>query len=280
MTPWPASSNTSNLFPNSVLFEGIINARDLGGIRIGDKTVKSGLLLRTANLYGATPKDLLRLQEEFHLRRIFDFRSQPEAQLQPDVDIPGATYLLLPTLDVSAEQQSGEAMPEEMWVNLEKHIVRLSFMKLFQEKGRALYPSLAFSEFSQLQYATFLNLILETEEGGVLWHCSQGKDRTGMGAALLLAALGADRETIIRDFDRSNDAYRPLVEKLCADVEAAGGGEQEKEVVRAFMGVSVHNFSRTLDMIEERWGSLQQYLQDQMEVGPEECRRLRERYLA
>ena len=261
------------------MFEGIINARDLGGIRIGEKTVKSGLLLRTANLHTATPKDLMRLQKEFHLRRIFDFRSAPEAHLQPDLDIPGATYLLLPTLDTSAEAESGEALPEEMWVNLEKHIVRLSFMKIFQEKGRELYPSLAFSEFSQLQYATFLNLILETEEGAVLWHCSQGKDRTGMGAALILAALGADRETIIKDFDRSNDAYRPLVEKLCADVEAAGGSDQEKEVVRAFMGVSVHNFNRTLDLIQQRWGSLQKYLEDQMAIGPEECKRLQQRYL-
>lgn len=262
------------------MFEGIINARDLGGIRIGGKTVKSGLLLRTANLHTATPRDLARLQEEFRLRRVFDFRSEPEAQLQPDLEIPGATYLLLPTLDTSVEKESGEAMPEEMWVNLEKHIVRLSFMKLFQEKGRDLYPSLAFSEFSQLQYATFLHLILETEDGAVLWHCSQGKDRTGMGAALILAALGADRETIIRDFDRSNDVYRPVVEKLCADVEAAGGGEAEKEVVRAFMGVSVNNFNRMLDMVEQRWGSLQQYLWEQMEIGPQECGLLQERYLA
>ena len=166
-----------------------------------------------------------------------------------------------------------------MWLDLPKHIVRLSFTKLFQEKGRELYPSLAFSEFSQLQYATFLNLILETEEGAVLWHCSQGKDRTGMGAALILAALGAGRETILRDFDRSNDAYRPLVNRLCADVEAAGGGEEEKEVVRAFMGVSVNNFRRTLDRIEGEWGSMSAYLDQQMGIGPEECRRLRERYL-
>ncbi len=262
------------------MFEGIVNARDLGGIRIGEKTVKSGLLLRTGHLHDATQSDCTRLREEFHLKRIFDFRSEPEAQLQPDPDISGASYLLLPTLDTSAEKLSGEAIPEGMWVNLEKHIVRLSFMNLFQEKGRELYPSLAFSEFSQLQYATFLNLILETEDGAVLWHCSQGKDRTGMGAALILTALGADRETILRDFDRSNDTYRPLVKKLCAEVEAAGGGETEKEVVRAFMGVSVRNFDHTLDLIEKNWGSLQLYLEEQMEIGPEECARLQERYLA
>ena len=262
-----------------MMFQGIVNARDLGGIRIGDKVVRSGLLLRTGHLHDATPDDIRRLQEEYHLRRIFDFRSVPEAALQPDVEVPGAEVIQLPTLDVAAEQARGDIIPDETWLNLPRHIVRLSFTQLFQEKGRSLYPSLVLSEFSQLQYATFLNLILETEEGAVLWHCSQGKDRTGVGAALLLAALGADRETIVQDFDRSNDTYRPLVERLCADVEAAGGGEAEKEVVRAFMGVSVRNFCHALDVIETNWGTLGEYLEEQMAIGPAECARLRERYL-
>lgn len=261
------------------MFEGIINARDLGGIKIGNKTVKHGLLLRTAHLHDATDEDVRRLVEEFHLKRIFDFRSIPEASLQPDRPIAGTDYLALPTLDLSHEKETEEAIPEETWIDLPKHIVRLSFMKMFQEKGRQLYPSLALSEFSQLQYATFMNLVLETEEGAVLWHCSQGKDRTGMGAALVLGALGADRATILADFDRSNDAYRPLVEKLCADVRAAGGGEEEQEVVRAFMGVSVKNFSHALDLIDANWGSIQGYLEEAMEIGYDECLRLQARYL-
>lgn len=261
------------------MFERIVNARDLGGIRIGGKTVKSGLLLRTAHLHDASDSDVKRLQEAFHLRRIFDLRSAPEASMQPDREIPGAEAILLPTLDISAEKESGDAIPQETWLDLSKHIVRLAFMKMFQELSRDLYPSLVLSEYSQLQYASFLNLLLETEKGAVLWHCSQGKDRTGIGAAFILAALGADRETIVRDFDRSNDTYRTQVEKLCADVKAAGGGETELEVVRAYIGVSVKNFIRTLDIIDERWGSISNYLQEQMEFGPEECRRLQERYL-
>lgn len=262
-----------------MLFEGIINARELGGIRIGGQTVRRGLLLRTAHLNQATDADVRRLQEEFRLRRIFDFRTPRESALQPDRPVPGAEHILLPTLDVEAEKQSGEAIPDEMWIDLPKHIVRLSFMEMFRKKGMELYPSLVLSEFSQLQYATFLNLILETEDGAVLWHCSQGKDRTGMGAAFILAILGAGRETIVRDFDRSNEIYRPLVERFCAEVRAAGGGEQEEETVRAFMGVSVKNFNRALDLIEKRWGSLLNYLDETMEIGPEEVRRFRERYL-
>ena len=262
-----------------MLFEGIINARDLGGIRIGDKTVRKGLLLRTAHLNQATDEDIRRLQEEYHLKKIFDFRTLQEGALQPDREVPGALHYSLPTLDVAEEQKSGKAIPDEMWIDLSKHIVRLSFMKIFQEKGRQLYPSLVMSEFSQLQYASFLNLILETEDGAVLWHCSQGKDRTGIGAAYILAILGADRETIVRDFARSNEIYLPLVEKFIAKVRDAGGGEDEEDTVRAFMGVSVRNFNRALDMIEARWGSIPHYLEDTMEVRPEDVKRFRERYL-
>lgn len=262
-----------------IRFDGIINARDLGGTRIGSKTVRDGLLLRTAHLHNASDNDVLRLCSDYHLRRIFDFRSSPEASLEPDRDIPGAQHILLPTLDTSAEEKTGEAIPEEMWLDLSKHIVQLSFTRFFKAKARSLYPSLILSEFSQLQYATFLNLILETTEGAVLWHCSQGKDRTGIGAALILAALGADRATIVEDFDRSNDTYRPLVEKLCAEVEKAGGGEEEKDVIRAFMGVSVRNFQHGLDVIEANWGTLILYMEEQMGITQEDLLVLRERYL-
>ena len=261
------------------LFKSIVNARDLGGIRIGDKTVRAGLLLRTAHLHDVSEEDIQKLENHYHLKRIFDFRTYPEASMQPDQTIPGAEHLLLPTLDVEAEQQTGDAIPDEMWLDLSKHIVRLSFTKLFQEKARNLYPSLVLSEFSQLQYATFLNLILQTEEGAVLWHCSQGKDRTGIGAALILGALGASREAIVQDFDRSNDSYRPLVEKLCADVEAAGGRDEEKEVVRAFMGVSVKNFCHGLDVLEANWDSIPGYLEEQMGIDQEDLQKLRNRYL-
>ena len=261
------------------MFEGVVNARDLGGIRIGDKTVRHGLLLRTAHLNEATDDDIRRLSEDYHLKKIFDFRTVQEASYQPDRAIPGAEHILLPTLDLEAEKRSGEAVPQEVFLNLPAHIVKLSFTRLFQEKARQLYPSLIISEFSQLQYASFLNLILETEEGAVLWHCSQGKDRTGIGAALMLGALGADKAAIVQDFDRSNDSYRPLVEKLCAEVEAAGGGEEEKEVVRAFMGVSVRNFSHALDVIDANWGSIPGYLEETMGIMDDDLAVLRRRYL-
>ena len=261
------------------MLEGVINARDLGGIRIGGKTVRKGLLLRTGHLNEISDESVRHLSEDLHLKKIFDFRTMQEAAFQPDREIPGARHILLPTLDIEAEKRSGEAVPQETFLNLPDHIVKLSFTPLFQQKARQLYPSLVLSEFSQLQYATFLNLILETEDGAVLWHCSQGKDRTGIGAALILGALGADTETIVADFDRSNDAYRPLVDSLCAQVEAAGGSEEEKDVVRAFMGVSVKNFRYALQLIDANWGSIPGYLEEAMGITDDDLAVLRARYL-
>ena len=261
------------------MLEGVINARDLGGIRIGGKTVKPGLLLRTGHLNEVSDESVRHLSQDLHLKKIFDFRTLQEAAFQPDREIPGAEHILLPTLDVEAEKASGEAVPQETFLNLPAHIVQLSFTRLFQQKARQLYPSLVLSEFSQLQYATFLNLILETEEGSVLWHCSQGKDRTGIGAALILGALGADTETIVEDFDRSNDVYRPVVDKLCAQVVEAGGGEKEMDVVRAFMGVSVKNFRYALKLIDANWGSIPGYLEEAMGIMDDDLAVLRARYL-
>ena len=83
-----------------------------------------------------------------------------------------------------------------------------------QELARQLYPAIITDPRSQEYYGRFLRTVLEAE-GGVLWHCSQGKDRAGLASAFVLAALGADRETIVADFDLSNDRVMPRRSRSC-----------------------------------------------------------------
>lgn len=264
----------------TVFFDNIVNARDLGGlVGAGGKQVRSRCLLRTAHLHDATDDDLQRLKDEYNLRRIFDFRSLGEADFLPDRDVEGASNHLLPTIDMRAEKATGYAIPQEAFLDLENHVVNYSFYPEVQRMAANMYPSLIRSEFSQLQYATFLRLIVETPDGGVLWHCFQGKDRTGWGAAFVLAALGVQREEIIEDFDRSNDAYRDLVNRLNDDVIKRGGGEAEMDVVQAFMGVSTGNFRTTLDLIDREYGSMNDYLKNQLFLTKDDISLLRERYL-
>jgi len=264
-----------------IVFDNIVNARDLGGmIGAGGRAIRSHRLLRTAHLHDATDADIERLKQEFNLCRIFDFRSLGEFQAIPDRDIEGVQHHLLPTIDMRAEQQTGRPIPEEAFLELDRHIVNYAFYPEVQMMARNMYPSLICSEFSQLQYAAFLRLIVEApEDGGILWHCAQGKDRTGWGAAFILSALGVDRETIIADFDRSNDAYRELVARLNEDILAHGGGEAEMDVIQAFMGVSTKNFRRTLDLIDHEFGGMLPYLHNQLFLTKEDIQLLRKRFL-
>jgi len=264
-----------------VLFDNIVNARDLGGMTgAGGKTVVPRRLLRTAHLHDASPADLQRLHDEYNLVKIFDFRSFGEAEALPDQAVNGAEHHLLPTIDLSAEKVTEQPIPQEAFLDLEKHIVNYSFYPEVQTMAARMYPSLIRSEFSQLQYATFLRLIVEApEDGGILWHCFQGKDRTGWGAAYILFALGVEREAIIEDFDLSNAAYRSLVARLYADIEARGGGEAEKEVVLAFMGASTPNFIRTLDLIDREFGGMMNYLHEQLFLTHDDIMLLRRRFL-
>lgn len=264
----------------TVLFDNIVNARDLGGMPAAEgRTVRPHCLIRTAHLHDATDNDIKRLIDEYKLKLIFDFRSLGEAQFLPDREVMGATPHLLPTIDMSEEKLTGQAIPQEAFLDLENHIVAYSFYPEVQQMAADMYPSLIRSEFSQLQYATFMRLIIEAEEGGVLWHCFQGKDRTGWGAAFLLSALGVDRDAIIQDFDLSNRAYTDLVNRLCNEIAAQGGGDAEMDVVKAFLGVSTKNFKRTLNIIDQEFGGMMNYLKNQLFLTKEDVAHLRHRFL-
>ena len=265
----------------NIVFDKIDNARDLGGmVAAGGRTIRPHRLLRTAHLHDATDADVQRLRTEYNLCRIFDFRSMGEFQAVPDREIEGVQHHLLPTIDMRAEQQTGKPIPDEAFLELDRHIVNYSFYPEVQVMAANMYPSLIRSEFSQLQYAAFLRLIVETpEDGGILWHCAQGKDRTGWGAAYLMFALGVEREAVIADFELSNEAYRPIVNKLNADVIARGGGEAEMAVIQAFMGVSTPNFISTLDLIDREFGGMNEYLSEILCLTHEDIQILRRRYL-
>jgi protein-tyrosine phosphatase len=249
-------------------------------IGAGGHAIRPHRLLRTAHLHDASDNDIERLRTEYNLCRIFDFRSMGEYQAAPDREIEGVQHHLLPTIDMRAEQQTGKPIPEEAFFELDRHIVNYSFYPEVQQMAANMYPSLIRSEFSQLQYAAFMRLIIEApEDGGILWHCAQGKDRTGWGAAFLMFALGVDREAIIADFDQSNNAYKVLVDRLNNEIIANGGGEKEMEVIQAFMGVSTVNFVRTLDLIDREFGGMIQYLHEILLLTHEDIQILRKRFL-
>lgn len=279
------------LIPTSVFAQqflpvkGIVNARDLGGYTMLDgRIVESRRLLRAAHLADATDEDIRNL-ERLPVTAVIDFRKEQEKVGKVDREVPGARYTSLPVdpsgnAMATATEEEKKKFSGQKKFDVKKVIVFAAFNKKAQAVAREMYPTLLFDPDCQQQFARFFRLVLETENGAVLFHCTQGKDRTGIASALLLAALGADRETIVADFDATNRVYEKDVRKYSRRVKFLGGKEEEVGVVKAFLGCNTENFIKALDRIDQEFGSLQAYLIGPIGLTDADIQTLRERYLA
>ena len=266
----------------TLAFEGIENARELGGLVMQDgRTVRSGKLVRSGELSKASDADVALLKDRFALSDVFDFRFEKERSSKPDREMEGVTNTWLSTLPQAflAAFSSGRADSTTVQsANLMDALASYAFNPKAQEMANRLYPAIVTDSTSQKRYGEFLRGVLEAD-GGALWHCSQGKDRCGWGSAFVLAALGASRETIVEDFALSNVSYAPAIEALSAKIIEKGGSEPELGFIRSMVGVNVENFESTLDLIDSRYGSLQSYLEKALGFTAEDQEMLRRKYL-
>ena len=273
----------------AIAFEDIENARDMGTLVMQNgQTVRTGMLVRSGCLAKATDGDVAVLKEKYRLTDVFDFRFEAEANAAPDRIIDGVSYTHLSTLPnafiqgfaTSGRTSTTPSPPAggEKGEGLAALLMKYAFDPKAQTMARQLYPAIVTDTLAQRYYGMFLRGVLRAE-GGVLWHCSQGKDRAGWASAFLLAALGASREAIVADFDLSNQSYAPAVEAMTSKVREQGGSNEAVAFIRAMVGVSRDNFEAALDLIDQRYGSLSGYIENQLGFSKEEQQLLRTKYL-
>lgn len=243
-------------------FEGIENVRDLGGLlRLDGAKTKSGLLLRTGRLENATDGDLRRLAD-MGLSHVIDFRDPGELLRAPDRVVPGAVYHHLPALpDLS---KNFKPVDDESYTAEEIHA-----------DFRRIYRYLAQSTESQEAYTEFFQVLLASEGKPVLWHCTQGKDRTGVAALLLLTALGIDQETILRDYLLTNEFAQRQLEQFSAMEHPPFPMDIMREVFLVFE----ENIRFYVNCLEIEYGSVMNYLELALGVGPDEIETLEGYYL-
>lgn len=273
----PAAGGVEYTFDTQKIgLDSIANARELGGYVLPDgRRVKRGLLLRGGALAKASNEDRKTLSEKFHLAHNFDFRTNMEVTTAPDRPVLGSDYIWLPAIDEETEALATDALPQEAYANLPVWLVSNAANPMVQRVAQRLYVDMVFNEYTQLQYAAFLQTIVNTPKGAVYWHCSQGKDRTGLASTFLLAALGADRELIMKDYGISLSFYRKEVDHYYSLVKT----EEERKVILTFIGVNAGYYTETLDLIEKHYGSLEAYLKGPLCLTDEDFAVLRDRYL-
>ena len=141
------------------------------------------------------------------------------------------------------------------------------------------YAAYLKSDFGQKGFRRFFRGILDTEEGAVLWHCLTGKDRTGIGAALLLSILGADWDTILMDYELSNLYFEDRVKAAEESLAAEGYDRKVIDSITCLVGVHPDMLIRAWQYMEEAFGSVENYLKEAIGLTEEDFEVLRERYL-
>ena len=244
-------------------FEGIENVRDLGGLlRLDGARTAEGLLLRAGRLTHATDGDIRRLAD-MGLAAVIDFRDADEVRRAPDREVPGARYINLPALPNLAD--NFRPVDDPTYTAAEVHT-----------DFRRVYRYLAQSNEAQEAYSEFFRILLASEGRPVLWHCTQGKDRTGIAALLLLTALGVDESVIFRDYMLTNAFTRATLDAFAVMEDPPFAPDIAREIFLVFE----ENLKFYVNCLELEYGSVTNYLELALGVGPDEIETLERYYLA
>lgn len=256
--PAPAAAAQHSQF---VTIDGVRNFRDLGGYRTADgHTVRRGLLYRSGALGGMTQRGRAEFAR-LGVGSIIDLRSAAERQHLPE-DWLGGRRTVYWTRDYS---MGGTDPAHPISMPRTPEGIRTLMYGAYATIPKQMAPS-----YREL----FTRLI--AGRGAVVFNCTAGKDRTGIGAALVLHALGVPYATIREDFLLSNvgmDAAT-LRKSLPADLAAL-----PDEALVPMAGVEGGYIDTTFTQLRKDYGSIDGYLQKELGIGPREIAQLRRRML-
>lgn len=273
------------MLKNEINLPGVTNARELGGYPADGKTIRKGVLIRTGALNNAEPEAVKRLQEEFHVQMIIDFRMKDEWIGVPDPTVTGAERKELSVVEmedclvhVGNRVDVGKKF---LWKTQDR-------MALFEQAyefgmlGSDTYTGFILGDRGKKAYKEFFRILLETDpdKGAVLWHCKDGKDRTGLAAMLLLYALGADRKTVLEDYMLTNEYNAQTLEFIRKKAEAADMPPRKRDALLFMSGGVVESYmTNAINTLESKYGSVREYLFKELRVDDMGIKKLKDKFL-
>lgn len=251
-------------------FKTIQNCRDLGGMKTtSGAVIKPSLLIRSADLSHASEVDLLTLHY-MGIEDVIDLRTSTEILFDPDRHIPNSSHYHASVYNVTDIESDMGGLLKTVYDAAQKPMML----------GEKVYEICVTDPASIQAWKKFFQILLGAPKG-VLFHCTQGKDRTGIGAALLETALGVNSETILADYLQTNLYTKMQAQHDQTIVEKIFGNQDEMlaEDIEAYMFAHKKWFEATNRAIENGWGSWMNYLQEAIGLTTHDILTLRIKFL-
>ena len=261
--------------PKLIKMNSTRNTRDLGGF-VGEngRTVKYRKLYRSDHLADLTPWDT-HIVKALGVKKIFDLRSTEEILSQPDVSIEGITHVHIPIKPDNRKLLRGKPENENIlaWIiHTDKHD---NVLKTTTEQ----YRRLVYHPHTQKMLKVLLESCLSQSDGAVLFHCTAGKDRTGMCAALILSLLGVDKNTVRDDYLASNVHLAERIEEIVTWTSRDVKDDKLLSEVRLMCMIAPEYFDAVYDAITYQWGSVERYVMEALDFDSDKIKDLKTCYL-
>jgi protein-tyrosine phosphatase len=230
---------------------GTFNVRDLGGYPGASGETRWRRILRADGLHRLDERGMDALTNE-GVTTVIDLRHDQEIEEKPNPFSrhPAVEYRHIPLFEQLAPgAMAGRDVLYELYV-------------------RALTSR-------QDAIAEVLTAIADAPDGAVLFHCTAGKDRTGIVSALLLAIAGVETATILEDYVLTKTQIAPMIAEF---VEAAIARGTDVEALRPLLACEPETMAATIDHIVEAHGSVEAYL-EAIGLEPRTIARLKSRLL-
>lgn len=256
----PAEAQVADSTRRHIVLQGAVNVRDLGGYPGADGLhVRWGTIYRSADISHLTDADL-RTLDYLHIRYDVDLRGVAESAQAPDRVNPGTDYILCP----AGSDSVGNWMRQMASLKGSGDSLMIAFYT------NTTYLAARYKPF-------FQKLLTLPDTSALLFHCTAGKDRTGIGAALLLYALGVPYPTIQADYEATNvyrqGANERMVQSMVKSLHV------DEQVARDMLSAKGVYLDATFAAIRNQYGSVDAYLRDQLGLDDETVARLRKRFL-
>lgn len=253
------------------------NTRDLGGAKTeSGKRIKDNLIFRSGKLY-KLPNKTVKCLSDLGIKTVIDLRMIPETLEKPDTLPEGCRVVNCPlvctaTPGITYEPKMRATMKSESKSIVGKYASGDEYMA-------DMYVMMITSEDSIVALKKFFSVLLETEDGGILFHCASGKDRVGICAMLLQSVLGVTEKEIYNDYliTRHFCGRRFFWNRVGLII--APISFRFKKFLFCMMRCKKSYLEAVIKYAEENYGSVLGYCKEVLELTDENIERLREKFL-
>ncbi|KAK3378272.1 protein-tyrosine phosphatase-like protein [Podospora didyma] len=245
--------------PPFVYVPGTFNTRDIGTITTSSTSPKGGIRLgyvfRSGGFLSSSPlgeDGKAVLTQKLGIKRIFDLRSVGEHAGQPDPEIDGVENSWTPAEELEAVVALADFVEGGGEIGYEK--MYLDVLSTYKRSIKGL-----------------LEHVRDRPDEPFLFHCTAGRDRTGVVAGLLMALAGADNDAIKLDYMLSRIGTEPAREQLLAfAMKGSGATGIDTPGFKNLCSLRESFWDAFVDAVERDYNGFEKYVTHTLRFGEDE----------